>query len=70
MIRGILDGSLTLCDIDGVTDDTTAIQNFINQYWGCKILYADAGTYRLTNTVTIPTGSIVVGEIWTTFIGK
>ncbi|KAG8886520.1 hypothetical protein FRB97_003031 [Tulasnella sp. 331] len=54
---------------DGVTDDTNAIQNFINKYWGCKILFFDAGTYRVTNTITIPTGSIVVGEIWTTIIG-
>ncbi|KAG8886521.1 hypothetical protein FRB97_003032 [Tulasnella sp. 331] len=54
---------------DGVTDDTTAIQNFINKYWGCQILFFDAGTYRVTNTITIPTGSIVVGEIWTTIIG-
>ncbi|KAG8922282.1 hypothetical protein FRC01_014240 [Tulasnella sp. 417] len=54
---------------DGVTDDTTAIQNFINKYWGCKILFFDAGTYYVTNTITIPTGSIVVGEVWTTVIG-
>ncbi|KAG8900468.1 hypothetical protein FRC00_012760 [Tulasnella sp. 408] len=53
---------------DGVTDDTTAIQNFINKYWGCKILFFDAGTYYVTNTITIPTGSIVVGEVWTTVI--
>lgn len=55
--------------VDGVTDDTTSIQNFINANWGCKILYFDAGTYKVTNTITIPTGSIVVGEIWTTIIG-
>ncbi|KAG8919013.1 hypothetical protein FRC01_001524 [Tulasnella sp. 417] len=54
---------------DGVTDDTTAIQNFINKYWGCKILFFHAGTYYVTNTITIPTGSIVVGEVWTTVIG-
>lgn len=54
---------------DGVTDDTTAIQNFINANWGCKILFFDAGTYMVTNTITIPTGSIVVGEVWTTIIG-
>jgi glucan 1,3-beta-glucosidase len=54
---------------DGVTDDTTAIQNFINKYWGCKILFFDAGTYYVTNTITIPTGTIIVGEVWTTVIG-
>ena len=56
-------------NLDGVTDDTTAIQNFINANWGCKILFFDAGTYMVTNTITIPTGSIVVGEVWTTVIG-
>ncbi|KAG8958172.1 hypothetical protein FRC05_009141, partial [Tulasnella sp. 425] len=53
----------------GVTDDTTAIQNFVNKYWGCKILFFDAGTYYVTNTITIPTGSIVVSEVLTTVIG-
>lgn len=28
---------------DGVTDDTVAIQNFINANWGCYILFFDAG---------------------------
>lgn len=54
---------------DGTTDDTTSIQNFINANWGCKVLFFDAGTYRVTNTITIPTGSIVVGEVWSTIIG-
>ncbi|KAG8946692.1 hypothetical protein FRC04_011470 [Tulasnella sp. 424] len=54
---------------DGVTDDTTAIQNFINKNWGCKILFFDAGSYYVTNTITIPTGTIIVGEVWTTVIG-
>ncbi|KAG8930575.1 hypothetical protein FRC02_004038 [Tulasnella sp. 418] len=55
---------------DGVTDDTTAIQNMINKYWGCRILYFDAGSYVVTNTIKIPTGSIVVGEVWSTILGS
>ncbi|KAG8880657.1 hypothetical protein FRB97_000611 [Tulasnella sp. 331] len=54
---------------DGVTDDTAAIQAFINANWGCKVLFFDAGTYYVTSTVTLPTGSIMVGEVWTTIIG-
>ncbi|KAG8914769.1 hypothetical protein FRC01_003927, partial [Tulasnella sp. 417] len=54
---------------DGITDDTTAIQDFINKYWGCKILFFDAGIYYVTSTITIPTGGIVVAEVWTTVIG-
>ncbi|KAG9030245.1 hypothetical protein FRB95_004181 [Tulasnella sp. JGI-2019a] len=54
---------------DGVTDDTAAIQAFINANWGCKILFFDAGTYYVTSTITLPTGSIAVGEVWTTIIG-
>ncbi|KAF8595217.1 exo-beta-1-3-glucanase [Ceratobasidium sp. AG-I] len=54
---------------DGVTDDSTAIQAVFDKYWGCKIIYFDAGTYYVTKTIKIPTGSVVVGEIWSTIIG-
>ncbi|KAJ7227583.1 pectate lyase superfamily protein-domain-containing protein [Mycena haematopus] len=55
---------------DGTTDDTANLQNFINTFWGCKILYLDAGTCLVSSTITIPTGSIVVGEFWTTILGS
>ncbi|KAG2097978.1 glycoside hydrolase family 55 protein [Suillus discolor] len=45
---------------DGHTDDTTAIQNTLDEYAGCKIIFFDAGTYY----VTIPTGAQIVGEAW------
>ncbi|QRV92157.1 exo-beta-1,3-glucanase [Ceratobasidium sp. AG-Ba] len=54
---------------DGVTDDSSAIQAVFDKYWGCKIIYFDAGSYYVTKTIKIPTGSIVVGEIWSTVIG-
>jgi glucan 1,3-beta-glucosidase len=54
---------------DGVTDDSDAIQAVLNKYHGCKIIYFDAGTYYVTKTIKIPTGSIVLGEIWSTIIG-
>ncbi|KAH7884163.1 glycoside hydrolase family 55 protein [Phlebopus sp. FC_14] len=53
---------------DGKTDDTEAIQNVFNQYAGCKIIFFDAGTYYVTNTITIPAGTQIVGEVWPTIL--
>ncbi|KAF7328790.1 putative glycoside hydrolase family 55 protein [Mycena venus] len=55
---------------DGKTDTTAALQSFINKFWGCKILYLDAGTCLVTQTIKIPTGSIIVGEFWTTILAS
>jgi glucan 1,3-beta-glucosidase len=48
---------------NGVTDDTTALQTVINSATTAgKIVYFDAGTYRVTSTLTIPPGAKIVGE--------
>jgi glucan 1,3-beta-glucosidase len=44
--------------------------NFHDQYAGCKIIFFDAGTYVVTSTITIPAGTRVVGEAWSTIAGK
>ncbi|KAG1814274.1 glycoside hydrolase family 55 protein [Suillus subaureus] len=49
---------------DGHTDDTAAIQSVLNEYAGCKIIFFDAGTYHVTDTITIPAGTQIVGEAW------
>lgn len=49
---------------DGTTDDTAAIQNVLNMFAGCKIIYFPAGTYIISSTVTVPAGSRLVGEGW------
>lgn len=49
---------------DGVTDDTANLNAIASMYAGCKILFFPAGTYLVTNTVTFPKGSRVVGEVW------
>ncbi|KAG2335843.1 glycoside hydrolase family 55 protein [Suillus weaverae] len=49
---------------DGHTDDTAAIQNVLDEYAGCKIIFFDAGTYYVTSTITIPAGAQIVGEAW------
>ncbi|KAL8276347.1 hypothetical protein RQP46_011272 [Phenoliferia psychrophenolica] len=49
---------------DGVTDDTSALNAVFAQYSGCKIIYIDAGTYKVTNTIQIPVGATVIGEFF------
>lgn len=48
---------------DGVSDDTAAFQAALYAAVG-KVLFIDAGSYILTSTVTIPSGSKIVGETW------
>jgi hypothetical protein len=53
---------------DGSTDDTAAVQAAFNKYSdGSKIIYVDAGTYILKDTVTIPKDAKIVGETWSQF---
>jgi glucan 1,3-beta-glucosidase len=40
------------------------------QYWGCKIIFFDAGTYIVTQTLKIPAGTQMVGEAWSVIAGK
>ncbi|OJJ00551.1 hypothetical protein ASPVEDRAFT_128758 [Aspergillus versicolor CBS 583.65] len=53
---------------DGVTDDTAAIQRAFNDYGdGNKIIFVDAGTYILTDTVIVPKDARIHGEAWSQF---
>ncbi|CCM01933.1 uncharacterized protein FIBRA_04006 [Fibroporia radiculosa] len=54
---------------DANTDDTAAIQAVFDNYAGCYIIFFDAGIYLVSDTITIPAGSQVVGEAWTTIMG-
>ena len=48
---------------DGVTDDTILLNAAISRAAADrKILYIDAGFYKVTSTIYIPPGSIIVGE--------
>jgi glucan 1,3-beta-glucosidase len=48
---------------DGVTDDTSALNTILkNAAAAGQIVFFDAGTYKVTSTITIPPGSKVVGE--------
>lgn len=51
---------------DGSTDDSAAIQQALDANVG-RLIFVDAGTYILKDTVTIPAGSILIGEAWSQF---
>jgi glucan 1,3-beta-glucosidase len=52
---------------DGSTDDTTSIQAILNNCAGKQVVYFPYGIYILTDTLTIPVGSRLVGEAFTQF---
>ncbi|KAI4613082.1 hypothetical protein J4E83_007493 [Alternaria metachromatica] len=54
---------------DGITDDTAAFQAALYASLG-KILFVDAGSYILTSTVTVPSGSKIVGETWSQLVAS
>lgn len=55
---------------DGVTDDTVAINAALAANAGCKITYFPAGTYLVTDTIKVPAGSRLVGEVWSAITGE
>ncbi|KAK6540122.1 hypothetical protein TWF694_008944 [Orbilia ellipsospora] len=56
---------------DGVTDDTAALNSALSSAASAgQILWIPYGTYIITNTVVIPPGSRVVGEIWPQLMAK
>lgn len=53
---------------DGSTDDTANINSILSQYAGCAVIYFPAGTYIVTDTITIPAGSRIYGDAFGTAI--
>jgi len=49
---------------DGKTDDTANLNAIIKQNAGSKILFFPAGTYIVSSTIFIPTGTRIMGEVW------
>jgi glucan 1,3-beta-glucosidase len=47
---------------DGVTDNTAALQNALNAHTGSVLLFP-YGTYIISNTVTVPSGSRMLGQV-------
>ena len=56
--------NLTPCSADGQTDDTAAFQRALDENAGTAIIYVDAGIYLLSDTITVPSGTKIVGEAW------
>ncbi|CAK7207877.1 hypothetical protein SEUCBS139899_010692 [Sporothrix eucalyptigena] len=53
---------------DGSSDNTKAVQDFFNKYGdGGKVIYVDAGTYLLSDIVSVPKDAKIVGETWAQF---
>ncbi|CAG2108408.1 unnamed protein product [Medioppia subpectinata] len=55
---------------DGRTDDTAAIARAMSKWAGCKVIYFPAGDYVVTDTIEVPVGSRVLGELWPTILAK
>jgi len=53
---------------DGKTDDTKALQAILDEAAGCKIIFLDAGSYIITDTLRVPPGTRMVGEAWSQII--
>ncbi|KAL3496443.1 pectate lyase superfamily protein-domain-containing protein [Aspergillus germanicus] len=50
---------------DGVSDDTAIIQSTLDDYQGQDvIIWFPAGAYIVTDTIVIPEGTKIVGEVW------
>lgn len=50
---------------DGNTDDTAALQNTINSATSAgKVVFIDAGLYRVTGTINVPPNAKIVGEAY------
>lgn len=56
---------------DGVTDDSATIQSIINSATAAgKVVYFDAGLYKVTTTISIPPGAKIVGETYPVIMGS
>ncbi|EIN07518.1 exo-beta-1,3-glucanase [Punctularia strigosozonata HHB-11173 SS5] len=55
---------------DGSTDDTAALQAVFDDFACNSIIFVDHGTYKITDTLTIPAGARVVGEVWPVILGS
>ncbi|KAE8148799.1 pectate lyase superfamily protein-domain-containing protein [Aspergillus avenaceus] len=53
---------------DGQTDDTGNINKILADNKNCKVIYFPAGTYIVTDTIFIPSGTRVVGDAFASTI--
>lgn len=49
---------------DGSTDNTKALQAALNNYAGKAVLFFPYGLYVISNTVVVPPGTRLLGQVW------
>ncbi|TVY60896.1 Glucan 1,3-beta-glucosidase [Lachnellula suecica] len=54
---------------DNMNDDTAVINSVLKANAGCKITYFPQGIYKVTNTITIPPGSHIIGDVYSVITG-
>lgn len=47
---------------DGSTDDSHNINRILTEKRGCQLFYFPAGTYIVTDTIFVPSGTRIVGD--------
>lgn len=55
---------LFLTKLEPLTVLRSCLDLTIDQFSGCKVIFFDAGTYIVTDTLVIPPGSLMTGEAW------
>jgi glucan 1,3-beta-glucosidase len=55
---------------DGHTDSTQAINRALAANAYRRVTYLPAGSYIVTDTIHVPVGSRIVGEVWSTIMGR
>ncbi|KAI8615101.1 pectate lyase superfamily protein-domain-containing protein [Chytriomyces sp. MP71] len=49
---------------DGITDDTAALQALFRLASSSNLIFLDHGAYVVTNTITVPAGARITGEVF------
>lgn len=55
---------------DGVTDDTAAINSVMGMAPADKLIYFPAGSYIVTNTINVPSHTVITGEVWSQIVAS
>jgi glucan 1,3-beta-glucosidase len=53
---------------DGQTDDTANINKILSETKDCKVIYFPAGTYIVTDTIHVPSGTRIIGDAFASTI--
>jgi hypothetical protein len=68
-IGGFIDIKAAGAAGNGQTDDTAVINRVLASSAGSSIVYFPHGTYMVSDTISIPPGTKIVGEVWSEIMG-